>query len=85
MPSNRVRERLRKGAPISEIMTKPALTMHELALVLDLSMQFVYRMLQNDIGPATFYIGRTRYVRMETLRAWLAERERLAEAEKKPA
>jgi len=69
-----------KRLSVSELMAKPALSIRELAFVLDLSMPFIYRMFQNGVGPDTFYIGRVRYVRTATLLAWLAERERLARA-----
>jgi hypothetical protein len=57
--------------PITELMAKPALTMREAGLVLNISADQLTRIIAAGEGPDTFKIGRVTYVRTETLAAWL--------------
>lgn len=42
-----------------------------------ISASLFYRLCREGKGPATFKIGRRRYVRVESARAWLEQREQL--------
>jgi hypothetical protein len=64
-----------QGVAVSELMTKPALSLREAAFVLDVSADLLEKLIRAGQGPATFKIGRVSYVRMETLKTWLRNLE----------
>ena len=65
-------------SPIPQLLLSPA----ETAKVLRMSKSKLYDLWRNDPdnAPPSFYIGGNRYTYFETIKEWIAERERLARA-----
>ena len=60
-----------QGVAVSELMTKPALSLREAAFVLDVSVDLLQKLILAGQGPKTFKIGRVSYIKRQSLVAWL--------------
>jgi len=66
----------RRMARFEELTLTPALTLHDVALLLGLPYSTIDKLRAQGRGPRTFLIGRRLYVRQKDFRDWI---DRLAE------